>query len=358
MRIKLLGPVDDVTGYAEIARQIAFTLEELGEEVFVKPQNWGCTRIELPAELKRRLKNLTRDFKKIPDSFFDAFLYVNVPLFYRAVEGKRTAGLAMSEVDRLQAGLVEYCNKLDRVLVPSTFNLHTFSNSGVKPEKLRVVPLGIDNKLFHSRVPKYTLKGTEGLFKFLTVGEWGPRKGFDLLLKAFAQEFSSQDEVCLIMKCHCNGSDYDPTGERIGKEIRALVSIVKKNKAPRIFLIPHTVPSREMPGLYRMADCFVLVSRGEGWSMPVFEALACGTPVIATNWSAYLDYLNDDNAYLIDVERLEPVPPSGTTIDEIYIGHRWALPSLEHLRHLLRKVYHNYKEAEEKKSAGSIGIQS
>jgi len=345
MRIKLLGPIDDVTGYAEAARNIAFTLQGLGQDISIKPQNWGCTRIELPAELNTRLKHMIKDFRGIPDSHFDAFLYVNVPLSFKAVEGRRTLGFTMSEVDGLQPQWVDYCNRLDRVLVPSTFNLRTFADSGVKKEKLQVVPLGVDNRRFRSEGEKYELKGTAGLFKFLTVGEWGPRKGFELLLKAFAQEFSSDEKVCLILKCHCNGSDYDPEGKIIEKAIRAVVSQVKKKKAPRVFLIPYTVSGAEMPGLYRMADCFVLASRGEGWNIPVFEALACGTPVIATNWSAYLDYIDADNAYLIDVERLEPVPPLGTPVDEIYAGRRWALPSLAHLRCLMREVYRNYREA-------------
>lgn len=352
MRIKLTGPMDDVTGYAEIARQIALTLHGLGAEIYIKPQNWGCTRIELPENIKTRLECLKKDLKKIPDTFFDAFLYVSVPLSFKTVKGKPSVGYTMSEVDGLQPNWVEYCNLMDRVLVPSTFNLHTFAKSGVKEEKLKVVPLGIDKTLFNSRAIKYNLQGTEGLFKFLTVGEWGPRKGFDLLLKAFVQEFSLQDDVCLVLKCHCNGSDYEPSGEKIQKEIKALVSREKKNKAPRIFLMPQTILSQDMPRLYRMADCFILASRGEGWCMPIFEALACGTPVIATNWSAYLDYLSDDNAFLLDVERLEPVPPLGTPVDELYVGYHWALPSLEHLRQLMRRVYHNYQEAKEKALRG------
>jgi len=351
VRIKLTGPVDDVTGYAEIARQAALALDRLGAQVYIKPQNWGCTRVELPEKAKDRLERLKGDWRK-PDTFFDVFFYLSVPPAFRKIPGKPCVGYTMSEVDGLSPLWVEYCNTVDRVLVPSTFNLRTFAASGVKEEKLRLVPLGIDKELFNSQAAPYPLPGTEGLFKFLSVGEWGPRKGFDLLLAAFVQEFSRQDDVCLILKCHRNGSDYDPAGNQILKEIKALTARVKKNDAPRIFLIPRTISSEDMPRLYRMADCFVLATRGEGWCMPVFEALACGTPVIATNWSAYLDYLRDENAYLIEVQRLETIPPLGTPDDELYVGHHWALPSIEHLRQLLRRVYHNPQEAREKALKG------
>lgn len=60
----------------------------------------------------------------------------------------------------------------------------------------------------------------------------------------------------------------------------------------------------DMATLYRSADCFVISTRGEGWGMPILEAMACGLPAIATNWSSQVDFFNETNGYPVDVASL------------------------------------------------------
>merc|ERR1719397_2225664 len=60
---------------------------------------------------------------------------------------------------------------------------------------------------------------------------------------------------------------------------------------PAVYLLPSGVPNKDMPGIYKSADCFVLPSRGECWGRPHVEAMAMGVPVIATNWSGPQEYM-------------------------------------------------------------------
>jgi glycosyltransferase involved in cell wall biosynthesis len=78
--------------------------------------------------------------------------------------------------------------------------------------------------------------------------------------------------------------------------------------------------------------------------MPVIEAMACGLPVIATDWSAHRDFMNEANAYPLPVDGLVPAQAKCP----YYTGFRWAEPSYFHLRRLMRHVSEHQSEARAK----------
>ncbi len=347
----LLGPVDEVTGYGEISRQIAFGLNRIGIKVGIEAQNWSRCQINLNDNDRKRLKVM-----KNQQDNYSHYLYVNVPQFFRTSKGKLIAGYTMSEASGIPGYWVKSCNCVDLLFVPTSFNYETFQESGVQQDKLRIVPLGVDHQIYTPEGKKYPLRRSEALFTFLSVGEWVERKGFDLLIQAFVEEFSRADDVCLVLKCHSSGSDYDPTGDKILKEIKKITAGIKNTDVPPIRLIPYTLPSSEMPSLYRTAHCFVSPTRGEGWNMPVYEAIACGVPVITTKLSAHLDYLNQENSYLLEIEELEKIPSFNNPNDKIYHGFSWAKPSKEHLKYLMREVYEKHESEAKGKAKKALNM--
>src|SRR5260370_23192998 len=80
--------------------------------------------------------------------------------------------------------------------------------------------------------------------------------------------------------------------------------------------------------------------------MPVIEAMACGLPVIATEWSAHCDFMNSGNAYPLPVERLVPAQAKCP----YYAGFKWAEPSYHHLRRVKRHLFENHAEAKAKRT--------
>jgi hypothetical protein len=77
--------------------------------------------------------------------------------------------------------------------------------------------------------------------------------------------------------------------------------------------------------------------------------MACGLPVIATNWSAHTDFMTEDVAYPLRVERLIPAKAKCP----YYKGFCWAQPDEDHLAYLMRHVYENREEAVAKGACAS-----
>jgi glycosyltransferase involved in cell wall biosynthesis len=247
--------------------------------------------------------------------------------------GAYRIGFTMLETDGIPEEWVRQANLMDEVWVPSTFNVETFRRSGVT-RPLHVIPLGIDPDHFNPDITGYPLPNT---FTFLSIFEWGERKAPEVLLRAFSDEFSAGEPVLLICRALNRDGDVNIARDVEGLNLNPLGGRI-------VFSINEVIPYHQAGALYRSADCFVLSSRGEGWGMPILEAMACGLPVIATDWSAQRDFMNHGNAYPVEVERIVPAEAKCP----YYKGFGWAQPSYEHLRAMMRYVYEHPDEARAK----------
>lgn len=261
--------------------------------------------------------------------------------FDTTMEAKVRVGRTTFETDRLPDGWVERCRQIDQIWVPSRFNHSVFVEAGVAESKMVVMPEGLDTRVYHPGVAPLPIPGLRG-FSFLSVFDWIDRKGADILLRAYLTEFKADEDVTLVLKVH----KFDDPGTLL--EARLLYFIEKTlhlrlENTPPIAVISGLLPAQDMPRLYNSCDAFVLPSRGEGWGRPYMEAAACGKIVIAPKWGGPVDFLNDSNAYLIDIEGVVPVPLDSDR--EVYIGHRWSEPSVDHLRQLMRAIFNDREEA-------------
>lgn len=343
MKLTVICPAFDASGYAEAARSIIFGLMDQGCMIRVIPKDWSQLNAGLPLQQKERLLSVcgTDILPEGPIMQMSGAQY-----FYRFPD-RINIGITMLECDRLPLTWVEKCNQMDQIWVPSLFNRQTFTKSGVKGEKIRVIPLGVDTDRFHPVVPPMKVDKIEGRFVFISNFEWVPRKGYDLLLRAYLQEFTQSDPVALVIKTY-DGSDYDPAGIKMHHEWSALIKEMKVTNPPALTFITTGMTYDELPSFYTTGDCYIIPTRGEGWNLPALEAMSSAIPVITTNWSAHLDFLRDENSYMIGVERLELIPRFGIPNDEIYHGSQWAVPSLSDIRRWMRHAVEHPEEVKQK----------
>ena len=176
--------------------------------------------------------------------------------------------------------------------------METFSRSGVPPEKLVRVPEAIDVQRFTRPARRLDIPGARR-FNFLSVFGWGLRKGWDVLVRAFVEEFSRDEGVALILHTQPGAGE---TRESLHQDVQALLRRHGLGRTWPPHVVFHTPLLRvdQLPSLYKAADAFVLPTRGEGWGRPFMEAMLMARPVIATRSGGQMDFLRDDNAYLVD----------------------------------------------------------
>lgn len=273
---------------------------------------------------------------------------------------KAYVGYTTFETDRIPQPWVAACNRMDEIWVPSSFNVQTFASSGMHRSKLYVIPHGFDVRLYQpDKTTPLKINGEKG-FTFLSIFEWTYRKGWDVLLKAYLEEFKRTDDVRLVIRAYQGGGVIGSRRTPIRDQIQELITSLDKDpdSTPELVLIEKIVPSELMPSLYKAADAFILPTRGEGWGIPFTESMLMEVPVIAPRWGGHLEFANDDNAFLIDIEGLVPVGDEQIRDNPFYLGHRWCEPSVEHTRKLMRYAYENRKEVKEKGKVARRYIES
>lgn len=287
-------------------------------------------------------------------------------------------GRTMFETDRLDPEHVKRLNAMREVWVPTQWGLDTFARAGVRPEKLRVVPEAVDIERFDADAvaasPKFDLEararrvlgpplrgGGVRSTKFLSVFKWEARKAPEVLLSAYLDAFTAEDDVALFLRCdlyHETAAETATGTDLVAARIEAFAEARRRDNGattkttPRVYALPR-VPETELPSAYAAADAFVLPSRGEGWGRPHVEAMSLGLPVIATNWSGPTAFMTRQNAYPLAVENELVALPE----DSHFKTHRWAQPSEDHLRSLLKHVHAFPEEARRKGKQAAADVR-
>jgi glycosyltransferase involved in cell wall biosynthesis len=214
--------------------------------------------------------------------------------------------------------------------------------------KVYVVPLAIDSKIFRP-VSRWRIEGNNK-FSFIFVGSFSFRKGVDLLLQAFFEEFS-HEEVNLHM--HCPNSQAD----RVGNSIIEMSQ--KYNKIPMVSFTTKSLTPAWINRYYNRADAFVSFTRGEGWGLPIVEAMHCGLPIIAPMSTSMNDYLNEDISFCLKttsklVENIDNDFGFNFKKSHQQIHNKYYEINIQEGKKVLRYVLQNQKEAKIKGDKGRI----
>jgi glycosyltransferase-like protein len=209
---------------------------------------------------------------------------------------------------------------------------------------------GVDIQRFssHSNGTEADLAQRLGLTEapvYLTVGGIEPRKNSLMLLQAFALVRATYPQAQLIIAGGATLFDYQRYREDFFAQAQQLGFSWGLSPGNAVIL-PGVISDAEMPVLYRCADAFVFPSAKEGWGLVLLEAIASGLPTITSNQPPFTEFLNSDQALLIDPESpraiahamrlvLNPdvAQPLITNSQSILADYTWEKSAKMHINH-------------------------
>jgi glycosyltransferase involved in cell wall biosynthesis len=283
----------------------------------------------------------------------DTVVVCSTPLWHDQLaieaDGRQLVAVTTWETDRLPAESVAVLNRYHRVLVPSRFNAEVFALSGVTTP-VCVVPH------IARRSPRQTPLPHGDTFVFYLIATWTTRKAILDAVSAYLAAFTADDEVLLMI--HTTSDDLiararlardDPLADshHSATWFTLAQALAGRTHAPEIRLSTNRLTRDEIDALHIGGDCFVNLSRGEGWGLGAFDAAAFGKPVVVTGWGGTREFLPDGYPYYVDYDL---VPTTSEEADDWFHprpGEQWAKAHTEHAAELLRHVFEHRDEARE-----------
>ena len=363
------APVATRSGYGAHARDIVHSLINIDKwEIIIVPQRWGDTpqnALNPSNELDKRI--IDRLIKANITTQPDVWIQVTVPNEFQR-NGKFNIGITAGiETTMPHQDLLQGLNRMDLNIVPSQFTKNVFERAiyeikdgnqnktgELKLEKpMEVIFEGADESVYGERPIDLTSPLTKQLkhtitdsFCFLYVGHWlggelgQDRKDTGMMLKTFLETFKDMaDAPALVLKT--NSVSYSVT-DRYGivAKINAIKDSVVAKKLPNVYLVHGDLTDIEMNELYNNPKIKSMISftKGEGFGRPLLEFSFVGKPIIASNWSGQLDFLDGGYCQLLP-GTLTPLHPSCYMGNLLIAGSNWFTVDYKYAAEVLKATY-------------------
>jgi glycosyltransferase involved in cell wall biosynthesis len=349
--VLLRSPVLSQTGYGVHSRQIAnWLLSKEDLDVRFHALEWGNSPWIVDQTRCDGLISKVFD-KTVDSSFKGADLSIQVQMPYEWNENIAPVNIGVTagvETDLCNPRWIPHLNKMNRVVVPSAFAKKTLVDTGKEELKAQIDVIHesyteVDNSKISENLFTFSTPFNFLIFGQLTGGHfYNDRKNTFFALKWLIDLFKDDPEVGIVIKTNSGRNSIKDRFE-CKKILNEVISQFRVGPFPKVHLIHGELNDEDVFSLYRNPSIKALVtaSRGEGYGLPILEAASQDLPVIATNWSGHLEFLNSGKFIKLDYD-LKEVHKSKLTdpkLDKsIFIeGQKWAEVNEEDFKRKVKK---------------------
>jgi glycosyltransferase involved in cell wall biosynthesis len=369
-------PIDTYSGYGARSRDIVKALLKADKyEIKIIPQRWGNTPFGF-------LQADNSEHKQILDCFLqspqlprqpDVWIQITVPNEFQPV-GKFNIGITAGIETTLCAPTwIEGVNRMNLTLVSSEHAKKVFKESAfeqrdkntnqivktIRLEKpVEVLFEGVNTDIFQkidaineSEVWD-VLDTIEEDFNFLYVGHWlqgelgQDRKDTGMLVKTFLETFKGKGKKPgLIMKTSSATYSVMDREEIIDKINKIRIAVGDDGTLPNVYLLHGELTDEEVNELYNHSKvkAHVTFTKGEGYGRPLIEATLSQKPVIASNYSGHLDFLDSEMSVLLPGQ-ITKIHPSAVVENMLVADSSWFTVDYKAASETLKDIYKDYKK--------------
>lgn len=349
-KVVLRGPVLTQSGYGVHCRQIAKWLmqrQDVDLKIIATP--WGTTPWHVNGESCGGFISEIMKLTTSPNNIAaDISFQLQLPNEWtpNLAREKNIGITAAVETDICSPLWAQACNSMDAVIVPSQHAKQCLVNSGVISKPLYVVPESYSSAIVAPdlQTDNFEFKTS---FNFLLFGQLtgnnpnNDRKNMFNTVKWICETFKDDPDVGIVIKTNI-GTNTKIDRNIVSNILKTLLIEVRKGPSPKVYLLHGDMDDETVASLYRhkQIKALVALTRGEGFGLPILEAVASGLPIIATGWSGHLDYLKLGK-YINIYYQLEEVHKSRVDGNIFMKGARWANPSEEDFKKRITKFRTN-----------------
>jgi glycosyltransferase involved in cell wall biosynthesis len=238
------------------------------------------------------------------------------------------------ETDRLPGSYLDALDYVDEVWMPSKYSTEAARSATTKP--VHTFPYPIIAPQTDSTITRDRLGLPDGfLFTFMfDYFSTSQRKNPHDLIRAYRNAFREDDGAALFIKTLNAGMRPD---ER--KQVEAEAAGRRDIRVLDGYMTP-----AEKDAVLANTDCYASLHRSEGFGLGMAEAMALGKPVIGTGYSGNLEFMNEDNSYLIPYS----VAPVGKLAGPYTPDAHWAMPDVNAASRIMRHVFEDRDAARAK----------
>jgi len=368
------APVGTRSGYGERSRDLVRALIELDKyDIKIISTRWGNTPLNALTDADGDI--ISRLLMTPIQSQPEIFMQVTVPNEFQRV-GKYNIGVTAGiETNLCDASWIEGCNKMDLILTSSEHAKKVFEST--KYDKLDSAtrqPIGSlqlekpCEVLFEGiRLDKFSkeykaqpniedlFSGIKEDFCFLFVGHWlqgsfsEDRKNVGGLIRTFYDTFKDKSNAPALILKTSGGAVSIMDRNDIAKKIQQIKKSVPAKSYPNVYIAYGDFTDEEMSDLYNhpKVKAHVSFTRGEGFGRPLLEAALTSKPIITTNYSGHLDFLNSETSVLVGGQ-MTNVHPSAVWQGVINRESSWLTIDYNQAAGYMKDVVKNYKTYVEK----------
>lgn len=334
--VLLRAPLLTQSGYGVHSRQVVRWLLSHQDKIELKVQllPWGDTPWILKGNQEDNLISEIME-RSVPfDKQFDVTFQLQLPNEWDASLGKFNVGLtAAVETDRCNPNWKLACNKMNEIVVPSNHTKNNLLSHGDLSTNITVIPEAFPDACLTKNLQQPDvdlLPNVKTKFNFLIFGQltgnniYTDRKNTFSMLRWLFEEFKDDPDVGIILKTNAGRNTLIDKNKVIGI-VSSIIKNYRQGNFPRVHIVHGSMNENEVASLYtnKKIKALVAATRGEGFGLPLLEAAAAGLPIIATDWSGHLDFLNRGKFIKLFYDLTE-IPAERIDNNIFMKGSRWA----------------------------------